>query len=204
MIRRLALIPMGMGVLASSAFSADDKNVKPPAAPKVQVQKAPPVRVPPVPRPGAARGMQGAPSGAGAPRPGEQMLDRLIKMSPEQRDKALQNLEPQRRLNIERRINEIQKLPAGTLNLNLMRLERLNHLPQPRQGQVRRSINQFSALPEDRKAQMSRELQRISALPDEDRRAFMNTEEFRNRYSANEQQIMSNLSEITPEAPPHE
>ena len=190
-----------MGVLASSALCADDKNVKPPAVPKVQAQKVPPMKVPAAttPRPGAARGNQPQPGGAAGPRPGEQMLDRLIKMSPEQRDKALQNLEPQRRLNIERRINEIQKLPAGTLNLNLQRLERLNHLPQPRQGQVRRSINQFSALPEDRKAQMSRELQRIAALPDEDRRAYMNTEEFRNRYSANEQQIMSNLSEITPE-----
>jgi hypothetical protein len=30
----------------------------------------------------------------------------------------------------------------------------------------------------------------------------MNTEEFRNRYSANEQQIMSNLSLVEPQTPP--
>ncbi len=36
-------------------------------------------------------------------------------------------------------------------------------------------------------------------MPDDERRAHMNSEEFRNRYSPVEQRMMSNLNEITPE-----
>ena len=129
------------------------------------------------------------------------MLDRLLKMSPEQRQKALDrlNLPPQRRQNIERRLNEIQKLPPDMQNRARTRLEMLNSLPQPRQNQVRRSINQYAAAQPERKAQMNQALQRIAPMSDEDRRAYMNTEEFRNRFSPNEQQIIGNLSEITPD-----
>jgi hypothetical protein len=51
---------------------------------------------------------------------------------------------------------------------------------------------------------MNQALQRIASMPDEDRRAYMNTEEFRNRFSPTEQQIIGNLIEITPENPPRE
>jgi len=198
MIRRFALIPIGVGLLISSAAGAEEKVVKPPAVPKPQAPKVPAVR-PPAGRPAAA-GRASQPQPQPDNHPGEQMLDRLLKMSPEQRQKALQNLPPERRQNIERRLNEIQKLPPAMQNLTRTRLEMLNSLPQPRQNQVRRSINQYAAAPPDRKAQINQALQRISTLPDEDRRAFMNTEEFRNRFSANEQQIIGNLSEITPES----
>ena len=38
------------------------------------------------------------------PHPGAQKVDRLMKMTPEQREKALQNVPPARRENIERRL----------------------------------------------------------------------------------------------------
>jgi len=199
MIRRLALIPIGVGLLFSSASRAEEKAVKPPAAPKTQPSKVPAVKAPaarvPAGRPAAGRSSQPQPDN----HPGEQMFDRLLRMSPEERQKALKDLSPERRQNIEKRLNEIQKLPPAMQNLARTRLEMLNSLPQPRQGQVRRAINQYAAAPPERKAQINQALQKISGLPDEDRRAYMNTEEFRNRFSANEQQVIGNLSEITPE-----
>ena len=39
-------------------------------------------------------------------------------------------------------------------------------------------------------------------LIDEERRAYMNTEEFRNKFSAREQQMLSHLAEITPQPQP--
>jgi hypothetical protein len=35
-------------------------------------------------------------------------------------------------------------------------------------------------------------------MPDEQRRSYMNTEEFRNRFSPAEQQMIGNLAEILP------
>ncbi len=63
---------------------------------------------------------------------------------------------------------------------------------------LRRSVRQLQLLPEDRQEMIKGEIRRMAPLPDDERRAYMNTEEFRNRYSPNEQQIMSNLAEIEP------
>ena len=57
---------------------------------------------------------------------------------------------------------------------------------------------QLQELPEERKALIRRELLQMAPMPDEQRREHMNSEEFRNRYSITEQQMMSNLSEVTP------
>jgi len=61
---------------------------------------------------------------------------------------------------------------------------------------VRRSLRQFAELPEERKAAIGGELDRLNGMPEEERRARMNSEEFRNRYSPAEQQMMSNISEV--------
>ncbi len=202
MLRRLGLVPTGVCLLVSSALLAQAKPdekaaVKPPAVPKAQAPK-PPARGGAV-KPSAAR-----PAQQPANQPGERPIDRVLKMSPEEREKWLSTLPPERRQNIERQINAIQKLPQTLQNRRLRQAEMLQSLPPMRQNQVRRSLNQFTQLPEDRKVLINRELQKMSPLSDEDRRAYMNTEEFRNRYSANEQQMMGNLSEITPETPPHD
>lgn len=131
--------------------------------------------------------------------PGERALERLERMTPEQRSKALANLPPQRRQEIEQKLDEFDRLPPEERLRVRNQLERMNSLPPQRQNQVRRSIRQFQDLPDDRKLLVRRELDRMAAMPDDARRAYMNTEEFRNRYTPNEQQMMQNLAEILPE-----
>ena len=62
----------------------------------------------------------------------------------------------------------------------------------------RRSLNQLNELPEDRKVAINQELRHMLGMPDDQRRAYMNTEEFRNRFSPTEQQMIGNLAEILP------
>lgn len=126
-------------------------------------------------------------------------MERLLRMSPAEREKILDRYPPAQRQRIEKQLNDIRAWPTADQQRAKARLERLNSLPIVRQNQVKRSANQFKLLPDDRKVQINQELHRMSTLPDEERRAYMNTEEFRNRYSANEQQIMSNLSLIEPD-----
>jgi hypothetical protein len=188
MIHRFAAVPIGVGLLVTSAFGADEK--KPPKPPAAKAA---------APRP--------APQAKGKQRPQEdprRQLDRIMNMKPEQRQKWLESLPPQRRQNIERRLGEYQKIPTPERKLLGTQLEMLQSLPPQRQAQVKRSMRQFEAIPEERRQQMTQELRRMSTMSDEDRRAYMNTEEFRNRYSPTEQQIMGNISEITPEMPPHD
>jgi hypothetical protein len=130
--------------------------------------------------------------------PGEQLLDKLTRMTPEERDQALSRLAPARRAQLEQKIRSFQQLPMALQERTLDRLERLNRLPPQKQNQVRRSMKQFADLPEDRKMAINLELRHMSAMPDDERRSYMNTEEFRNRYSPAEQQMMSNLAEVLP------
>jgi len=197
MSRRFAAVPIGLGLLASAAFAADEKPPVRPPAPKVQAAR---------PAQKAAQQQKAAQKKASQEQqpqqpdghPGEQQLDRLLKMTPEEREKALQNLPPAQRQRLVNQLNAVGKWPTVEQNRARARLERLRSLPPQRQNQVRRSLNLFQQAPEDRQRQMAQELRRMGPMPDDERRAYMNTEEFRNRYSANEQQIMSNLSEIEP------
>ena len=92
---------------------------------------------------------------------------------------------------------QFQNLPPTARERVTPELERLQSLPPQRQNQVRRSLQQFNELPDERKATVRQELDRLSAMPaDDDRRARMNSEEFRNRYSPAEQQMISNLSAV--------
>jgi len=117
-------------------------------------------------------------------------------MTPEEREKALSRLPPARRAQIEQRIQNFEKQPLAVQERNLHRLERLNSLPPARRKEVRQSMNQFRDLPDDRKKAINQALLRMSPMPDDERRAYMSTEDFRNRFSPAEQQMVGNLAEI--------
>jgi hypothetical protein len=131
--------------------------------------------------------------------PAKRPIERLMKMSPQERERALQNLPPERRANIERRLNEIQKLPTAQQNRISARQQMLNSLPPERQAEVRRSVRQFVNMPEQRRAVINEELNHIAPLPEQEREAYLKSDEFRARYSAKEQQMLSHLAEITPQ-----
>jgi hypothetical protein len=130
--------------------------------------------------------------------PGMLRVERLAEMSPSDRQKALSKLSPERRQAVMKRLQDYQQLPADARQRAAFEVEKLQSLPPQRQNQVRKSLRQFQDLPEERKSAIGSELDRLNALPEEDRRARMNSEEFRNRYSPAEQQMMSNISEVLP------
>jgi hypothetical protein len=171
--RVIVLIAAGMCCVAPGVLRADGENTSP--------------------------GRAGTANQKNDAHPGERALERLERMTPEQRAKALANLPAERRQEIEQKLDEFDRLPPDERMRIRNQLERMNSLPAQRQNQVRRSIRQFQALPEDRRLLLRRELDRMAAMPEEARRAHMNTEEFRNRYTPNEQQMMQNLAEILPE-----
>ncbi|MDP9168994.1 MAG: DUF3106 domain-containing protein [Acidobacteriota bacterium] len=189
MIRRLAAVPIALSLACSPTLAAEKKphTGNPPAARVEQPRAAQPQAQPA--RPGRAEA-----------RPGQaQVVDKLLKMSPSERENALSSLPPARRQNIEKRLGEIQKLPPAQQNRLLYRAEILNSMPPQKANQIRRSARQFQELPEERKPVLNQEMRRLMTMPDEERRERMNSEEFRNRYSANEQQMMQNLMEIRPQ-----
>ena len=138
----------------------------------------------------------GAP--AGELHPGDVALQRFLKMTPEERQNAIAQLPPQTQRQILQRLQQYQTMPPQARERLFSQLELLHSLPPQRQNQVRRSLQQFQTLPEDRKSMIRQEMARLSAMPEEERRARMNSEEFRNIYSPSEQQMMGNMAEVLP------
>lgn len=182
------LHPVTVSVLAALALApvqAAQKN--PPRAAARQVQPKTQVAQPRAQNPKAPK-----------PNVGDQMLLNLQNMSPEEREKALSKLPPAQRARIANRIQNFQNLAPAAQERQLDQLRRLNSLPLQRQQEVRQSMRDRNALPDDRKKAVNQELRRMTNMTDEDRQAHMNSDDFRNRFSPGEQQMIGNLNELLP------
>jgi hypothetical protein len=126
-------------------------------------------------------------------------LIKLLKLSPEQRNKALAPLPPARRQQIEKRLDVYQKMPEVERARALDRLKRMQSLPPQRQQQVRASVTRLQALPAPRHAVVQRQLNQLRILSDVDRSALMNSEEFRSKFTPAEQQIIADICLVTPQ-----
>jgi hypothetical protein len=130
--------------------------------------------------------------------PGDVAVQRFLKMTPEERQNAISQLPPQTQRQILQRLQQYQTMPPQAKEKLFTQLELLHNLPPQRQNQVRRSLQEFQRLPDDRKSMIRQEMAHLSTLPEEERRARMNSEEFRNIYSPAEQQMMGNMAEVLP------
>jgi mRNA-degrading endonuclease RelE of RelBE toxin-antitoxin system len=125
-------------------------------------------------------------------------LEKLLNLSPEARNKALSSLPPQRRAQIEQKLDEWQKRPPEQRARELARYQLMHSLPAPTKQQVRASLKQLSELPQPRRALVNQQIRRLAPLSDTDRRALMSSEEFRSKFTPAEQQMIADISLITP------
>jgi hypothetical protein len=99
-------------------------------------------------------------------------LQRLSQMTPEQRQKALARLPPERRARIEEQLNKLEQLP-----------------PDQRARLVER-YEVFQGLPRDRQAAVRSELQALRRLPTPQLRERLNSPEFQQNFSPEEQRLL--------------
>jgi len=125
-------------------------------------------------------------------------IDEFLRMSPEDRRKALDQLPPAKRRRLEERIQRFNQLPAPEQqNLRGM-YDRLNELPAERQTAVRGSLREFAAQPADRKKAMRQALRSMASLPEAEREARMSSPEICSRFSQQEQGILRSMSQLLP------
>ncbi len=128
-------------------------------------------------------------------------VDRLSKMPPQQRQRELEKLPPERRAKLEERLEKYDKLPPAQKERLRAQTEVFQNLPPDRQEAVRKSFRRFNTLPEDRRLPVRDELRRLRKMPENERNARMESDDFRNKYSPGEQQILQNLASLVP--PPY-
>jgi hypothetical protein len=121
---------------------------------------------------------------------------RLFQATPEERERALEKFPPARQEAIRKNLEWFDHLPKDQQELVLKRSERLAELPPEKQRAFRQQLQALNRLPQDRRQAVGRALRRLQVMPDGERAKILASEEFKTRFSADEQKIISDLSEV--------
>jgi Protein of unknown function (DUF3106) len=115
-------------------------------------------------------------------------------MSPNQRERALRNLPPERQDKIRQQLNRYDQAPPE----QKARLERLWSLPPARQQEIRESMRELRDMPLERRRPINQQIRRLQTMTPAEREGYFNSSEFRNRFTPHEQDVMRDLSDILP------
>ncbi|MDP2999508.1 MAG: DUF3106 domain-containing protein [Bryobacterales bacterium] len=138
-----------------------------------------------------------------APRPDAfSVVERFERMTPQQRQRFLGKLPPERKQQFEDRLDRYERMTPEQRQQVREQYELFQGLPKERQDALRRAFRQFNELPAGRRRVLRREYQRLRQLAGEGRRARINSDEFRNRYNLAEQQLLDDLAKLLPPPAP--
>jgi len=174
--------------VAAAGFGADQKN----AANKT-----------PAPRPVFVR--PSAPKNGGAPRQpkmGPPLSNpaspaaRLYRATPEERDRALEKLPPKMQQQIRNQLDAFDRMPKEQQQVFIQRAERFAALSPEQKAQVIQRLQALNKLPQDRRREVAITFRRLQMMPEDDRRKLLDSEDFKSRFSSEEQQMIADLSGV--------
>jgi hypothetical protein len=137
-----------------------------------------------------------------APRIGNpgRVVQQLMRMTPEERERALEKLPPARQARIREQLQRFDSLPKAEQERRLRLAEMFAGLPPEKQDLVRRQIKAFNDLPEDRRRIVGPAFQRLRRMSETERQAVLARPGFQNRFTPAEKQMLADLSENLPPA----
>ncbi len=121
-------------------------------------------------------------------------IEHLNRMSPEQRQRTLRKLPSARRATLEKRLEEYNALSRGSRQRLRARYSEFQKLGLERQKSLREAFREYNELPADRKPALRREMENLQVLSGDDRRARINSEEYRGEYSPSERKLIEEFS----------
>jgi Spy/CpxP family protein refolding chaperone len=153
----------------------------------------------PVPPPAVERIVPAPPKGPKRINdPGASIAQRLLELTPEQRERALEKFPPGRQAQIRQNLAKLDSRPPKRKQQLIQEYHELVSLPADKQLLVRAQIQAFNRLPDERKQILGPELQRLRLMPEGKREARLASEEFRNRFTPTEQKMMEDVSRYLP------
>jgi len=171
----------------------------PQPAPKNKPAPPPPHPVaarPAQPKAGAPGGVPKAPAKAAGRlvNPGN-VATRLFRMTPEERDRALEKLPPNVQENARKTLAWFDGLPKEQQANQLRRLEHFAELPPEKKAAVRQMVTAANQLPPPRRVAVGQALLRLQGMTDAEREATLSRPAFQNRFSPEEFRIISGLAD---------
>lgn len=128
-------------------------------------------------------------------------LDRWNRMTPEQRDRAMAKLPPERQQRIRERLERFNALPERERNRLRARYDAFAKLPPEKQQLLRNDIQELGRLPGERRPVVAREFNRLRRMSEAEREARIESEDFQKTFNPAEQKILTGLAENVPLPP---
>jgi hypothetical protein len=150
----------------------------------------------------AARPDKAAGPAAGGPRlpnPLANPVQRMMAMTPEQRERILEKLPPQQQANVRQRLENFDRLPPAEKARRLQLLEGFSNLPPEKQRILERQLPAYNALPPEKKEILGfKGIQQLARMSDSERQARLNSEELKSKFSPAELKMISDIAENYP------
>jgi predicted Fe-S protein YdhL (DUF1289 family) len=121
-------------------------------------------------------------------------LERWNRMTPEQRQRVLAQMPPERRREFQQKLQQYRSLPPGERQQLRERYQAFSQLPPEQQNHARELFRQFNSLPEDRRPIVRREYEQMRSMSESERSARIASEAFRGRFTPSEQQMLQDLA----------
>ena len=130
--------------------------------------------------------------------PADNAIERWNRMSPEERERELAKLPPERARLIRQRLWQYNHMKPEERQALLQRYQAFSELPPDKQEIVRARLREFEQLPKERRQAVHGEVELLRLMTEGQRKAHMNGEEFRNRFSVPEQRIIKDVFQYIP------
>lgn len=123
-----------------------------------------------------------------------QQIERFAHMTPQEQQRVLENLPPDRRKKVQEQLQKYNQLSPEQKQQVREQYQMFQQLPPERQDAMRKAYRKFLDLPADRQQDVREEFQQLRGLSPEDRAARMNSPEFRTRFNKREQKVLEEMN----------
>ena len=123
-------------------------------------------------------------------------VTRLYRASPEERERALEKLPPAMQERFRRNLSWFDGLPRQQQDIVVRQTERFAALPPEKRREFQLQLRALNQMPPERRRPVVQTLRRLQMMPDAERAAVLGSEQFKSRFSPEEQKIILDLSEV--------
>lgn len=123
-------------------------------------------------------------------------IERFSRMSPQQRDRLFEGMPPERRRQIEERIDQYQRMTPEERQAMEERLRAFESLTPEQQERARRVYRRFADLPADRRRAIQDELRSLESMTTERRRERVASADFESQFPLYERRLMWDMRRL--------
>jgi phage-related protein len=133
--------------------------------------------------------------------PGLQLIERLNRMSPEERRRLLNRMPSDRRMVLEKRIDKLNSMKPEAREKALRDYEYFQQLPPEKQNEARRVLKKIADLPEERRKMLRTAIHHLREQGPELRQRRMESRGYHDRFSEDERKLIREALDALPPQP---